>query len=238
MQESLLSIAFWIGVAISIDLFFGTVGQFSKTHLNWRNWSIPLAFYHIGLLLLGAYALAWLVALDWLRIESIAAFSCLLVALLTIDILYEAAGFGTLPFGLHRLFERFGVDEDSSRRNLKLLAFSLDAGFVGLVYTTTDTSMLIIAPIAGMVVGIAAQLALGINWSLRLLKPKDGVGLTLFNFIGSFCSTTAIATFGVHAYQRWIRIESDLWSAAVTAAAIIGTVYIFLGYFIWREEAK
>lgn len=238
MLEHLLNTAIWIGVAISIDLFFGTIGQFSKTNLSWRNWSIPLAFYHIILLLVCAYLLAPLVALGWVSIETIAAFSCILVAFLTIDIIYEAAGFGTLPFGIHRFFERLGVDEDSTRRNLKLLAFSLDAGFVGLVYTTTDSSMLIIAPIAGIVVGIVAQFALSINWSLRLLKPKEGTGLTLFNFIGGFCSTSAITTFGILAYHRWNGTEPDFFVAAETAIILVGVAYIFLGYFIWKEEAE
>lgn len=236
MVYLICELALLIGVGISIDLLFGTIANYNDKGLTFKTWSWPLAKWHIILFAGGAYILAPLVALGWTSIGSIAAISCVLIAILVVEIIIKACGWNPLPYGPSWIAGKLGIDEENANRTLSLIAFSLDALFVGLANTAIDFTMVLVAVLAGAVVFVFAQGALIVNTYLRYLKPKEGAWLTSFNMFGSFASTSAIATFGVIAFHRYRDGVADPSQSILTALLLVGIVYAIFHKMIWEES--
>lgn len=235
MGESLPWLAFFIGVSISIDVLFGTVANFKDTSLSFKNWSLPLMIFHIILLLVGSYLLWTAVELDITNERVVATIGFGLISWLVVDLLWQALTSNTLPYGPNWLAIKAGVDEESSSRILAMLAVSFDALFVGLANPANNLSMFLVAIIAGAVVAICTQAALLVARMLRSIQFA-GHKMTAFNIFGSFCSITAINTFGIMALSRACSQEAGLLHAATLSALIIGIVYIVTFRQLWRNE--
>lgn len=237
MAEHIIQLAFFVGIGISIDLLFGTIARFRDDSLSFMRWSLPLALFHVSLFAAGSYLLSPLVIFGYISVESISGISFVLVSLLVIDILIQTCGWTALPFGPTWVAQKLGIEEENSNRYMALLAYSLDAGFVGLANTATDGSMLFVAIGAGVIVAVIAQSAVFLARIILRQKPRDGKLLAGFNVFGSFASTSAIATFGAISFYRAKDGTADPVQAIITATLMVGIFYLLLRKPIWEKEA-
>jgi hypothetical protein len=227
-----------MGVGIAIDVTIATVSKFRDRNLSARNWTLPITFTHIAFPALGYY-------LFWGLSEAVPVLAPILgiigfffVMAFVYEVIAESAGIKPI-FGITAwISERFGLEQDDSRRFVAILAVSWDALWSGPAkaaqaeaggWNSLEVSLSFL--IAGIVVAIIAQLALLIARVLQRQKFHSAIQMAGWFFWGKLVELSVIGGFGVLSLRQGLADGGNLY---VSIAA--STVVVSYAFAKWKDE--
>ena len=195
-----------MGIGIAIDVTLATLAKFQDGDLSFRNWTLPIMATHIGFPAVGYY-LFWGLSQAFPAFEmALGIFGFMLVFLFVYEVVCNSAGLKPI-FGLSSFVSNlFGLDEDSTKRSIAILAVSWDALWSGpakaaqaLAGGWSDNEVMFSFLVAGVTVAVVAQLALYAAHRLRainfhVITERAGVdGFNLYTAIFAAAVGLAVA---------------------------------------------
>lgn len=242
---------FWIpsilmGIGIAIDVAIATIVMFRDEKLSFRSWTLPIMSTHILFPGVGYY-LVWGLGAAFTPLQVVLGF---VGAALVAAFLYEATTEwrGQEPIfaisdWMGQKFEGRGM----AWLTPAILAVSWDALWSGPAKAAQAThwstsEVLTSFLVAGAVVAIVAQLALGIALGLRRISFDSATKLASFNLIGKFAEVSVIGGFGILALWNGLapflgsQYEPDLYISIGVAGAMTFVFFVSGLGELWMTE--
>lgn len=239
---------FWLpcilmGTGIAIDVLIVTLSKFRNTTLSLKTWTLPITFTHLCFPAIGYY-LFWGLSemFPSLRL-SIGLTGFLLVSLVVYEIIWEAIGL-TPWFSISSFTSQvFGITEDDSRHAMAIMAVSWDALWSGPAISAqaitegwTAAEVFLSFFIAGLVVTLIAQGALGIALHLRTIRFHNEAKLARFDIWGKYFELSVISGFGTLSLAHGIGASLNLYEAIGLSAACLAPVFSIFYTEIYNHE--
>ena len=229
-----LVVASLLGAAFAIDVAIVTVSRFRDTSLSFKNWTAPVAGFHI-VFLSASYFIFWsaVVRYPWLR-PVVGLVGFLLMSFVVYEVICKSLD--TPPrFSLPALMEKhLPIAEGGGKHFVTGVAVSLDALLGGPAVSIvahdagwTLTQVLWSFLIVGVTVGGIAEAAL---WGAKKLHQKEFKSVRSFCIsliIGAFLEVTVGGGFALIALSKGLTDEGNLVASmllSATCAALYGTM--------------
>jgi hypothetical protein len=237
-----------IGISITIDVFIVTLSKFRNATLSIKNWTIPLTFLHVILLMIGYFSFWW-IAETYPETETVLnLFAFGLIALLIYEIICESIDIKPV-FGISSWLSKIiSLSKDTSKHFVAIIAISLDAFSCGPAMSTeaidNDWSFIEISLsflIIGITVAAFTQLALVGAWLFRKIEFHDTKKLTYLNFYGKYIELSVIGGFGILPLWKSTGLflsEVSLLSSILISSLVIIVVFIFINERLFRNEYR
>ncbi len=245
-----LSFAFWVGVSISIDIFFYTLAKATSEKLSFLNWTAPAAFAHVvlmGTIIGGIYLLD-------------KSFASLLLPI-------GIGGFCVVNLYLYELMAKWQgkisrwsltekIETIVGRRwfmfwlSASVLSVSLDCIPVaaGVAIQTSDWSRYQLALglcVIGLTVALTTQTSLALTWAVKKVGHNASIKLkTISRLLGNWVVLNLLSCFGLMALVKGFGqhfpsvLEVELYHL-LPLTVIWATWYFHKNWqTLWTEQAN
>lgn len=227
-----------MGVGIAIDVTIATVSKFRDRDLSASNWTLPITITHIAFPAVGYYLFWGLSETVPVLAPILGIIGFLFVAAFVYEVIAESAGAEPV-FGISSwIGDRFGLEQDDSRRFVAILAVSWDALWSGPAkaaqaeaggWSSLEVTLSFL--IAGLVVALIAQLALQIARVLQKRQFHSAQQMATWFFWGKLVELSVIGGFGVLSLKQGLSDTGNLYVSIAAAGLIVS--YAFAK---WKDD--
>ena len=234
-----------MGLGVAIDVFIATIVQYNDDNLSWKNWTLPVTLTHTLFPAIG-YFLFWSASENFPVTKVILGiFGFILVFLFIYEVICESIDKEPV-FGISAwIGDKFNFSESRAHVLVAILAVSWDALWSGPAKAAqavagewTGPEVILSFLIAGVVVAIMAELALGTTYVLRKIKPARKNGIAWFNVVGKYLELSVIGGFGILSLWHVFSAEANLYQSVTISGIFILLIFIFIGKSLYKSELR